>query len=123
MLVKVADSVGELFAPQDATVAWTFSAVETTCVLSLDRKVARNLIGASHAIARNLLARVRVGGKIAASVALKTATSDESILPSVTVSIGAAQLQTSANAAALLCDAEAALRVAGSMGGNRACSG
>lgn len=67
-VAKAGDGIGELFLLRDAVVAWTVSAAEPTRLLVVDRKVAWELIGCSHEIARNWLTllaeRSRIGGVI-----------------------------------------------------------
>lgn len=76
VFVNPGDSVGELFLLQADTIRWTISASTPTRVLVVDRQSAWALINASHEIARNwlalLAARLRIGGALEASAALKT---------------------------------------------------
>ena len=88
VLIDAGDAIGELFLFQNAVIASTVSAIESSRVVVIDRKTAWALIGASHQIARNWLAllasRTRVNGVIGASEELKTAHGGHATLDEIT---------------------------------------
>ncbi|HLF22499.1 MAG TPA: GGDEF domain-containing protein [Burkholderiales bacterium] len=88
ILVDAGDTIGELSLFQNAVLASTVSAIESSRVVVVERKIAWALIGASHQIARNWLAllasRSRVNGVIAGSEELKTTHGGHATLDEVT---------------------------------------
>lgn len=88
ILVDAGDTIGELSLFQNAVLASTVSAIESSRVVVIERKIAWALVGASHQIARNWLAllasRSRVDGVIAGSEELKTTHGGHATLDEVT---------------------------------------
>lgn len=88
ILVDAGDTVGELSLFQNAVLACTVSAIESSRVVVIERRIAWALVGASHQIARNwlglLASRSRVNGVIAGSEELKTTHGGHATLDEVT---------------------------------------